>query len=186
MNREPLTDAEIDMWYHNAQVLGGPHSDISRLLAEVRASRARAPSVGDGLREALILLIASFPAHEENLGPDNTVFADHIPYDGADIGDCPKPIERLADAILATFPAMLSAAPSTPGQGWEPTHRHADGGLYRLIGPVAVRVGGEWDHLWALYDGADGIVRATDNTRWCQRFEPLPPQSQASQTGEEG
>lgn len=53
--------------------------------------------------ERLKTLIASFPAHAQDMGPDNTVFADHIPMDGAEIGECPRPIERLAEAILSAL-----------------------------------------------------------------------------------
>jgi len=71
----------------------------TRLRLEHQPLYTRPSVVPD--REALITLIASFPAHAADLGPDNTVFADHIPSDGAGIGECPKPIERLADAILS-------------------------------------------------------------------------------------
>lgn len=71
------------------------------------------PSPGPAVdRGALIRMIASFPAHAEDRGPDNEVFADIVPLDGAAIGDCPRPIERLADAILA-----LCAPPPSVGEG---------------------------------------------------------------------
>jgi hypothetical protein len=48
----------------------------------------------------LATYIASYPAHAEDMGPENTVFADHIPMDGAELAGCPKPIERLAWDLL--------------------------------------------------------------------------------------
>jgi hypothetical protein len=79
-------------------------------------------------REALITLIASFPAHAADLGPDNTVFADHIPSDGAGIGECPKPIERLVDAILSlmgkTVPEGFKLVPVEPTEAmWQAAER---------------------------------------------------------------
>jgi hypothetical protein len=65
-------------------------------------------------REELIMLIASFPAHERDLGPENEVFCDRITPDaGQVIGECPGPIERLADAILARLPTLDAAVVET-------------------------------------------------------------------------
>ena len=88
---------------------GATGEEIAPRSAAIAAWNRRAPqpspatdALADEL-ERLKTLIASFPAHAQDMGPDNTVFADHIPMDGAEIGECPRPIERLAEAILSAL-----------------------------------------------------------------------------------
>lgn len=60
-------------------------------------------------RDKLALMIASWPAHYQDLGPYNEVIGDRVSHDrGQDIGEVPALLGRLADAILA----LLSAPPA--------------------------------------------------------------------------
>lgn len=56
------------------------------------------------------------------------------------------------------------------------THRHADGGFYKFEEPQSGKhpETGEWVEGVA-YRGDDGGLRWTDNQRWADRFEELPP-----------
>lgn len=59
------------------------------------------------------------------------------------------------------------------------THRHADGGFYRLICEAngkAPQKGYEGDWMpGVIYEGMDGEKRWTTKERWDERFEELPP-----------
>lgn len=61
-------------------------------------------SGGGVVKEDLVRLIASWPAHPGDLGPDNEVICDRLtPDDWQDIGEAPATIDRLAEAILAAL-----------------------------------------------------------------------------------
>lgn len=53
--------------------------------------------------EEVARVIAMFPIYEEDFGPDNEVFADIVPTGGAELGECPTPIQRLAVAVQALY-----------------------------------------------------------------------------------
>jgi len=58
---------------------------------------------------------------------------------------------------------------------FHPTHKHADGGLYRYIMPQSGK--SRDSDVWmsgVCYMGEDGHYRWTDQERWDERFEPLP------------
>lgn len=95
--RSPDRDSHPNLVLEEAEAWVGLRACFNN-IGDVSAA---SPSLDGEVRSRLITLIASFPAHERDLGPENTVFADHIPMDGATLGECPKPIERLADAILS-------------------------------------------------------------------------------------
>lgn len=64
--------------------------------------------------------------------------------------------------------------PAEARSSWAPTHRHADGGCYRLVTPAEGRAGdGPWLGGY-IYEGHDGRQWWTDAARWDDRFEPLP------------
>jgi hypothetical protein len=56
------------------------------------------------------------------------------------------------------------------------THRHADGGFYKLEGPQKGKhpETGAWID-GVCYRGIDNEIRWTDAVRWADRFEELPP-----------
>ena len=76
--------------------------------------------------EQLAVYIASYPAHQQDLGPENTVFGDHVPSDGAGLGEVPAPITRLAhdllnDGYCRHFLARTpDTSPQARGEGWRP------------------------------------------------------------------
>jgi hypothetical protein len=53
--------------------------------------------------EEVARVIAMFSIYEEDFGPDNEVFADIVPTGGAELGECPTPIQRLAVAVQALY-----------------------------------------------------------------------------------
>lgn len=56
---------------------------------------------------------------------------------------------------------------------FKPTHKHADGGLYQLIGPGLMK---GYDSDWStmvLYKAADGKMYGTTQERWEDRFAAL-------------
>lgn len=65
------------------------------------------------------------------------------------------------------------AARSTTGM-FTPTHEHADGGNYQLLGHGKMKggVGSVWEPC-VFYANAEGMKFATDQLRWNARFVPL-------------
>jgi hypothetical protein len=91
------------------------------------------------------------------------------------------------EALGRQVPAHRSGGPVAPREEpaaarleyvplhtWKPTHRHADGGLYRLTGRGKYKAAA--DEHWSdavLYDTHDGAVYVTTPARWNDRFVPL-------------
>lgn len=57
---------------------------------------------------------------------------------------------------------------------FRPTHRHAEGGLYQVIGNIQVRLSGNWITC-VLYKNEGGAQFARLAGSFAERFEPLPP-----------
>jgi hypothetical protein len=76
-----------------------------------------------------------------------------------------------ADKILALLPTTDNS-----GEGWKPTHTHADGGDYRFVRHMDGRA--DQHEPWTagvLYEGADGRFWWTGNDRWFDRFSQISP-----------
>lgn len=54
-----------------------------------------------------------------------------------------------------------------------PTHKHADGGNYQLLGHGKVKRGSDTWERGVFYRNADGMLFCTDLTRWNARFMPI-------------
>lgn len=71
----------------------------------------------------------------------------------------------------------VSAAWIAGGQAvadFKPTHQHADGGKYQMIGFAKHK--GDGEALWAqavVYRNAEGMMFSTDLLRWNARFVPI-------------
>lgn len=65
------------------------------------------------------------------------------------------------------------------------THRHADGGFYTFVGPQEGKHPdtGKWVK-GVCYRGATGELYWTDDARWADRFEELPPSKFTKETVE--
>jgi hypothetical protein len=66
----------------------------------------------------------------------------------------------------------LNTAESATAKPFTPTHRHADGGLYRFVANTKYRDAAVW-HAAIIYEGADGELWVTSPMRWSDRFTAL-------------
>jgi hypothetical protein len=100
-NREPVFRASAMMGDYITA------ADLRLVLSALKAAERPQPVPG---REEIARLIASWPAHPGDYGPDNEVIGGHLtPDPGQELGEWPATIDRLADAIIALgAPDLLS------------------------------------------------------------------------------
>lgn len=84
----------------------------------------------------------------------------------ADTAECKGENTKLARTAIAT----------ASGE-WTPTHRHANGDLYRLL-PVEFHWEPEWDKPAVLYENAKGVKIGRFADVFAARFTPLAPASE--------
>jgi hypothetical protein len=76
---------------------------------------------------------------------------------------------------LAIVDALDKVFAGSATQTFAPTHRHADGGLYRLAQEGrCYRSGAVWTDA-IIYEAEDGKLYATTPERWADRFTALSP-----------
>lgn len=72
-----------------------------------------------------------------------------------------------ARAVLAT----LNATPSATSP-FNPTHKHAEGGLYQVLGQIKVKAGFEWEPA-VLYRNEEGMQFCRTEQEFGARFVPI-------------
>jgi len=60
----------------------------------------------------------------------------------------------------------------TPKVPFRPTHEHAAGGLYEMLGHGKAKLEGDWENA-VFYRNAEGALFATTTLRWNARFVPV-------------
>lgn len=121
------------------------------------------------------------------VGPSGAMFGQSW-GDEEFVGDL---VEWLNDAYANGRAA--SPAPESAPAGWQPTHRHAEGGMYQLLGEIKVHVhhAVTGNYAWLrgfLYRNEEGMQFARVGHDFEDRFTPLPaaPAQADNHEGERG
>lgn len=56
---------------------------------------------------------------------------------------------------------------------WNPTHTHADGNAYELLGRIPHKVATQGWRDALVYRDSMGAIFSTSETRWQRRFKPI-------------
>jgi hypothetical protein len=131
----------------------------TRIAREAIAAMNRAPQepVNPQMREAL---------------KDLLLHAGIADADPEDVDEDDRTRERRARAAIA-------AAEAAPKDEWQPTHQHAEGGLYRFVKDGLMRehdtprTTGGWVAA-IFYENEARQMFATAPSRWLARFTPFP------------
>lgn len=130
-----------------------PHGAYKALEEAIRAERTKAitstavPDIAAMLREAIC---------------PHCDFAT-LPDGSAESTGCQWCDARRAALRGSALPAVAS---------FKPTHEHADGGYYELLGLGKAKLDSEWQNC-AFYRNSEGMMFATDLLRWNARFMSL-------------
>lgn len=74
--------------------------------------------------------------------------------------------------VIKDFEAEAVAAVSATSPQFTPTHRHAEGGLYRVIGMMRIQILGIW-HEAVEYENAQGMRFARRANEFASRFTAI-------------
>lgn len=84
--------------------------------------------------------------------------------------------ETKAKLIAAGFSIVADVIDLARPPAFVPTHRHADGGVYRMVQRAKWKGATDTEWRWAvIYEAEDGGTYVTDDERWSDRFQIIAP-----------